>query len=351
MTADGLVEAALRIPADAVVYGANLENHPQAVRRLAQHRRVRGNAAATLEQVRDQRVLRRFCGEVGIAYPPTLLSGEESQAADGRVWLRKRIRSGGGHGVRPWRGEPIDGDHFLQARIEGVAASAAFVADGRDCVLLGLTEQLLGRHDLGASGFAWCGNVLPLALGPTPTVAAAGDALYERVAHMAQLLTARFGLVGLNGLDLVVTPLSDGDVEAHLVEVNPRPSASLELIERAYGVNVFKLHLEALEGRLPEAVPAWPAAGCHAKGVVFARRVSAAPDTDHWLLRGLRDVPRPAQIFKPGHPVCTVLAHGDGRAACMRDLFDQVAAVYAEIEQREEVAREPSAQAGRRARS
>ncbi len=65
---------------------------------------------------------------------------------------------------------------------------------------------------------------------------------------MANQLTQEFGLRGVNGIDLVIPD----DLGVHLIEVNPRYTASMELVERAYGLNIFALHLEALAGRLPE---------------------------------------------------------------------------------------------------
>ena len=67
--------AAGRIDADAVVYGSNLENHPEVVAELAGRRRLLGNSAEVLRDVRDWALLRRFCREAGIAHPATLLRG------------------------------------------------------------------------------------------------------------------------------------------------------------------------------------------------------------------------------------------------------------------------------------
>jgi hypothetical protein len=60
-TAEGLGEAAERIDADAVVYGSNLENHPEVVGELATRLRLLGNPAEVLRDVRDWGLLRRFC--------------------------------------------------------------------------------------------------------------------------------------------------------------------------------------------------------------------------------------------------------------------------------------------------
>ena len=81
--------------------------------------------------------------------------------------------------------------------MDGRAASVAFVADGREGRVFGLTEQLVGRSALGGSGFAWCGNVLPLEL---PGADAAS--VRAQLEHMVSCLTRHFGLVGVNGAGL-----------------------------------------------------------------------------------------------------------------------------------------------------
>ncbi len=177
LTAEGLVRAAGRLDAGAVVYGANLENHAAAVARLGRRHEVLGNEAGAVREVRDWRVLRRFCADSGIACPTTLVAGEEGYAREaGGHWLRKRVRSGGGHGVRRWDGTPLDRAHLLQAEIAGRAASASFVADGRAARVFALSEQLIGDNALGAHGYAWCGNIVPF-----PADGGLGRALAEAV--------------------------------------------------------------------------------------------------------------------------------------------------------------------------
>lgn len=334
-TAEGLGEAAGRIDADAVVYGSNLENHPEVVGKLAARRRLLGNPAEVLREVRDWALLRRSCREAGIAHPVTLLRGEEGRAGRGR-WLRKRLRSGGGHGVARWDGRALDEAHVLQAEVDGRAASVAFVADGTESRIIGVTEQLIGRPALGGSGFAWCGNLLPLELpgaGATPVRA--------QLEHMVSCLTRRFGLVGVNGLDVVIGRDSEGVVRPHLIEVNPRFCGSMELAERAFGVNVFSLHVEGLDGCLPRASAADRAPdGCVGKGILYARRSGVVRDTEEWLARGVRDVPSPGQRIDAGHPVCTVLARGRDRQVCLAGLFSGAAAVYRDIEENKEGRRE-----------
>jgi predicted ATP-grasp superfamily ATP-dependent carboligase len=410
LTAEGLARAASRLDAGAVVYGANLENHPAAVARLGRRHALLGNEAPVVRQVRDWRVLRRFCADAGIACPTTLVAGEEGYARQkGGRWLRKRVRSGGGHGVRRWDGAPLDRSHLLQAEITGRAASASFVADGHAAQVFGLGEQLIGDKALGARGFAWCGNIAPF-----PAGGARGRGLAEAVADMASLLTRRFGLRGVNGLDLVVAEGPGGALVPYLVEVNPRVTASMELAERAHGVNVFTLHLAGCAGRPPGGHPAerqtagfsadaaraaavvdappavvaiadappavaLPAAGpgpFFGKAVVFARRAVVTPDTDAWLEESLacdpvraggsdtravcaapgrpavRDVPGSGEPIAAGHPVCTVFADGaPDRDACLAALHQAAATMYGRLRhggRRREVRRERETHADQR---
>ncbi len=334
-TAEGLAAAARRIDADALVYGANLENHREAVSELALGRRLLGNPAEVVRDVRDWALLRRVCAEAGIAHPVTLLRGEEEGARRGR-WLKKRLRSGGGHGIAAWDGTALDDAHLLQAEVDGLAASVAFVADGNEGRIFGLTEQLLGCSALGGSGFAWCGNVLPLEV---PEADAAS--VRAQLERMVSRLTRRFGLVGVNGLDVVIGHDPDGAVRAFLIEVNPRFSGSMELAERSFGLSVFGLHVEGCSGHLPrDRAAGLLSDGYLGKGIVYARRPIVVPDTDPWLTRGVRDVPSRGQRSAAGHPVCTVLARGRDREACLAGLFSAAADVYTDSEDRKEGRRE-----------
>jgi len=347
-SAAALEQASRSLDFESVVYISNLENHPEVVEELAQGRVLLGNAPTVLYQVRDWRTLRAFCHEVGVACPHTLLAGEGAAADGGNRWLRKPVRSGGGHGVQPWDGRPLGQSHFLQAYVEGRPASAAFVADGKRCVVIGLTEQLIGRGELGAQGFGWCGNILPLAGGDnesgkerrgegaqrTAPWKDEGLAVLEEVERMAAALTRRFGLRGVNGLDLIVARDRDGGPRAILVEVNPRYTASMELVERAYGLNIFSLHVEAMDGRLPDfrlAEHLYARGLWFAKGIVYARRPVTMPETGGWVKRGRRDIPFPGERIEAGHPVCTVLAEGEGRDTCWQHLLAGVADVRQEI--------------------
>jgi predicted ATP-grasp superfamily ATP-dependent carboligase len=305
-----LVDAAVAEPPGAVVYGASFENHPALVARLGERHALLGNSPGTLRAVRDPAQLGAALGE--LPHPRTTAT----VPSVGR-WLRKPLRGGGGIQVREWRGGALPAGTFLQARIDGVACSAAAVADGKDAVVLGLTEQLIGQRAFGVRGHRWCGNLVP-PRNPVGELLAQARAICSRLA-------AAFALRGLFGVDLVW----DGE-RAWTVEVNPRPTASLEAIEAAYGVAVFDTHVRGCAGELPSTV-AEPvrAAG---KAVLFATEDVIVGDSLPWLERGVRDVPHPGERIAKGRPICTVVTTAATPTDALAGLEEQAAWLRAELE-------------------
>ena len=317
-SATAAVAVGRRWPAASAAYVGNLENHPGVVRGLARGRRLLGNAPATLVQARDPLAVAEAVRRAGGRAPLTLPGARAREATTGVGWLRKPRRGGGGSGVKAWMpGTPLRRDEVIQELVEGVLASAAFVADGRRAVLLGIARGLAGDPAFGARGYRYCGSVYPFHADP---------ALRARLAAIADAVTAAFGLVGLNGIDFV---LRDG--VPHVLEINPRYSASMELIERGCGISVFEAHRAACDGSLPAAEPPAPR-DVLGKAVVYARRDVTVGDSERWLLRDdVRDVPVPGDRLRRGQPVCTVFARGADSAACYANLVAAAAGLQNDL--------------------
>ena len=166
---------------------------------------------------------------------------------------------------------------------------------------------------------------------------AAAAAAGERAALLAQAravcscLAGAFALRGLFGVDLVW----DGE-RAWTLEVNPRPTASLEAVEAAHGVAVFDAHLRGLRRRAaPHRSEPRVAAG---KAVLFATEDVVVGDSERWLERGVRDVPHPGERIAAGRPVCTVSATAATPHDALAALEEQAARLRAELGARVEVA-------------
>jgi uncharacterized protein len=320
-----LVDAAEEIPAPSVIYGAGLENQPALVGRLAGGRRLLGCAPETLRSVRDPAVLGASLRAAGLAYPQTFGAAEAPRRANrSHRWLRKPVRGGGGRGVREWRGGALGDEVVVQERISGLACSTSAVANGRSAVVLGVSEQLIGHRGLGASGYAWCGNVVPPRLGRAQT-----DALAVEAQRVCAHLALAFGLRGLFGVDLVW----DGE-RAWVVEVNPRPTGSLECVEAAHGAGVFATHLEGCAGRLPSVAPGARPSRAAGKAILFATEDVRVEDTRGWPARGIRDVPHPGEQIAASHPICTLVSVQESPHAVLADLETRAAALRAELARR-----------------
>jgi predicted ATP-grasp superfamily ATP-dependent carboligase len=311
-------EAAEKVPAGMVAYTSNLENHPHAVARLGQDRRLLGNSPEVLARARNPIELMRALRRHGLATPENRATA--SIDVPRGPWLLKPRRSGGGHGISFWRrGQPVPRNSYLQKRVFGIPGSIAFVADGRTAVPLGLSRQLVGDARLGARGFRYCGSLLasdPDSLFPQC------EELFRRASILATVVVREFGLVGLNGIDFIAT----GGVP-YPIELNPRYSASMELVERGAGVSLFEIHAQACRGTLPG--PPGPVKGVQGKAIVFARRDVTLGETSSWIDdKWLADVPRTGERIQRDHPICTVFAHAASLKACRQLLLKRAASVY-----------------------
>jgi predicted ATP-grasp superfamily ATP-dependent carboligase len=319
-SAAAAVAAGRSAAAASAAYVGNLENHPAAVRRLARGRRLLGNTPASLVRARDPlavaEAVRRGEGRVPLTLPPD----QARRASAGVRWLRKPLRGGGGSGVREWKpGTPLGPHELLQERIEGVLASAAFVADGRRAAVLGISGGLSGDPAFGARGHRYCGSLYPFF---------AERALLDRVDAIVGAVTEAFGLVGLNGIDFV---LREG--EPYVLEINPRYCASMELMERGGGISVFEAHVSACGGALP-SVDLASRGEVLGKAILYARRDVVVGDSRRWLVRDdVRDVPFPGERIRRGYPVCTVFARGADSVTCYGRLVAAASALEQELEE------------------
>jgi predicted ATP-grasp superfamily ATP-dependent carboligase len=277
------------VDADAVVYGGGLENRPDLVERLADGRELLGTPPELLAAVRDPWAVGAAARAAGARAPETRSVPDAPGLGEGAVWLRKPRLGGGGRGVRRWAGGRLHCTEILQRRVGGLSCSAVAIGDGRRAIMLGLTEQL---HR--PPGVQWTGNLAPPRL-PGPELAELDGQLSAVCAEVA----ARFGVRGAFGVDAIW----DGR-HAWVLEVNPRPTAGLEL----FGPGSFAAHVRGARGlSLPTADTA-PARCARVKLVLFAEHDLLAPDPGWWPAGMVRDIPHQGETIVRGAPVCTLVS-------------------------------------------
>lgn len=250
------------IDADAWMYLGGMENHSHVVDQLAERLDLLGNRGAVLRRVRDPWQVAAVLGNHQLAVAELAPPGVLPSA--GR-WIQKPVRSCGGTAVSDWEGSempesgiPEGGSFVFQRRVEGRVLAAVFVSDTYRAQLIGISEQLVGTPWLGACGFAYAGSIGPVPLGQDGR---------EQFKKIGDVLAASFGLRGVFGVDAVW----DG-VDVWPIEVNPRYTASVEVLESSLGVSVILEHTTACRGRLPAiSLPRRPQ-HVTGKAVLYAER-------------------------------------------------------------------------------
>ena len=296
---EGLSEAALTAAAEIVapladyprlelVYGSGFEDRPGALARLAAGRRLRGNAPRAVARLKDPRDFFPTLDRLGLPYPEVRDTPPEGKADD---WLAKRAGASGGGHIAAAAGAVAARGTYYQKRVGGRPLSLLFLANGVRALPIGFSEQWSAR----AGGYLFGGAVRP-AVVPARTAA--------DIAAAVQALTVAFGLLGLNSADALVR--DDG---FDLLEINPRPGATLDIFDPAG--DLFALHCRACAGDLPAYRP--DAAGAAACAVVYAPRRFAVPHAVSWPAWAA-DLPHGGSAIAAGAPVCTVLARGSTAA-------------------------------------
>ncbi|HML35275.1 ATP-grasp domain-containing protein [Sporomusa sphaeroides] len=314
-----------------LIYAAGPENCPDKLILWEETGLLRGNNATTLRQVRNPWKLSAVL-PAGCLMPRFFAPADWRPAKTGAArWLIKPVNSGGGRDIK-WLASDnctaqsqvadlINGKnkYIIQEYIRGVTASATFIADGEQAVIVGTSRQLIQQDGLAPAGFEYGGSIVPLDL-----PAGIMNKISLELEQVAGCLTRAFGLKGINTLDFIVNPQG-----IWVLEVNPRWSASVELIERWRGERLFAHHLAAVSeaSKWPEGIRRSfrRTIGYWGKQVIYARKKIEVKATDAELRycysQGIRDIPVPGTCISVGQPLCTVLAWGKTSAACRRQLI------------------------------
>ena len=304
------------------MYTGALENHAALVNRMASHRRLLGNGAEVLRRVRRPELVAAALRSAGL---PCLdvVSRRKTVPGNG-TWLCKPIRSAGGGGIAFHDGattvdaQRASSSHFYQRYAAGPAYSAMYVAANGRCALLGITRQLIGADWAGARGFQYCGSIGPIEV---PARVA------ESFARIGDLLAREFDLLGLFGVDAIVN-----EQGVWPVEVNPRYTASMELLDRACEVSAVRIHVAACESAtLPDKVPRPRDQTC-GKVVIFADRtmqvsadLSGPAAHDAARFAALADIPPAGTTIESGQPIVTILADARDEEGVLQILQRQAA--------------------------
>lgn len=338
-----LIDIFCDAPAAPWVYTGGLENYPAVVEQLSAIWPLWGNLAEALRGVRDPVQLAGALRRAGFDVPEVRTTLDSKCEKDD--WLRKFKRSAGGRNVvrvqldAPSSQKPTGGSYFQQ-RVDGQPISAVYVANEATANLLGITTQLIGGDGsenfwctadwTGAKGYWYAGSVGPIT---EPAW------LVGRAAALGAFVANRFKLRGLFGIDAILA----GD-KLWPLEVNPRYTASIEVLERATGVRAIELHAQACAqssnsgdeqaGSRDERKMQFGKAVLYATQDVavsheFASFAAKLNESSAWPT--IADIPHAGSVIPTGAPICTVFSHGSNSSEVIGGLRQRANEVLAAI--------------------
>lgn len=277
-------------PPIGLVLGAGFECNPRLVAKLGERFTLIGNDAETIRRAKDPEQFFAVLAELGIPHPET----RRDAPSDPDGWLMKRVGGSGGLHIHRCPAKPRpDKRRYFQRQVSGEAIS-----------LLGLVSE---KSAAFAASRQWTS---PLARRPFRYGGAAGslplDAdLEARLIEASLAVSEALKLKGLVSFDYLVA-----DGVPSLLEVNPRPGATLDVFDDKAGT-LFKAHVAAARGGDPAALLSadWHPPVARAAAFLYADRgplTAPAVDWPDWAA----DRPQPGSVIGAGQPLATATAEG-----------------------------------------
>lgn len=290
-----IVEALIRQYGIAVVLvGSGLETFPDSLRYLATRLTLLGNDPAVWERLSNKREFFKRLDYLDIAYPKVSLK----RPCDATAWLVKPRQGQGGEGIYYARHTYTTPKNshlvYWQQYQAGSAHSVLFLADKEQAQIIGFNTQWCCAGDDGRA-FIFSG---------IRTGADLSLAQQAMVNVWVKKLVLEYALIGLNTLDFI----SDGQ-QCWLLEINPRPSASMQL----YSAGWLVKHVQICLGRsfnkatlLPYQFATCPLNSGYQ--VVYAPQAVRIPQDFIWPV-GCVDLPKAGTIIATTQPICSIIAH------------------------------------------
>lgn len=349
----GLAKIRAQFSDRPVMYTGAIENYPAMVDRMADAGPLYGNSGNVLRAVRDPCRLRSCLQRAAIPQPRLLETRPDTKVdtnADAVVWLRKLKKSAAGQHVAFLEEQTFDesdasspAEVFYQEFIPGRPCSAAFVAVDGTVQMIGVTEMLVGATGFNATGFAYCGSI-------TKNTTPDESRMWLRI---GQALVSEFGLNGVFGVDAICRV--DGSVVP--IEVNPRYTASMEVLELVDLVSIAGAHVHAYSSQSHAAGAALhtrsratlgesadevgeessqqsaPRIRQYGKAILYCPQnhpVFTFPDYFDVPEAALRiaDVPMPGERILGGQPILTLIMAGESSASVVDRLGKAATEVY-----------------------
>jgi predicted ATP-grasp superfamily ATP-dependent carboligase len=285
---DALASSSNTAPIGLVI-GSGFEDKPRLIAALGRRYRLLGNDAATFKACKDPSGFFAKLDDLGIAHPAT----QSSPPANPDGWLTKRIGGSGGRHIRICDAAATERRRrYFQRQLSGERLSVGGVF-GSERAHLALTRQWIAPSPEQPFRFGGAVSMPDVAL-----------ELRRKLESAALSVASAFGIVGMASFDFVV---SDGT--PHLLEVNPRPGASLDVLDDDAG-SLFRTHLAACLGKARSTDQPEPSRTARAMAILHADRAPLTLGMIPWPSWSA-DRGSPGTVIPKGAPLSSVFAEAE----------------------------------------
>lgn len=273
-----------------LVVGAGFEDTPALLDALGKHVTLLGCSPETVRSCSDPDVFFPLLKQLGIPHPETVTTPPQ----DGTGWLSKLAGGSGGTHIARCKAKPTAmPNRYFQRMSPGHPLSA-----------LAITSE---KGTAFAFSKQWCnpGPRRPFRYGGSAGNITLPAELESNLIDIMLALIKPLELVGLVSFDF----LFDGN-DVLLIDVNPRPGATLDILDDENGT-LFKAHIAATTGNDPIEVlkDGWSPAP-RAAAYLYADRGPVTVGEVPWP-EWTADRPSPGTVIEHHHPLATVIVQGD----------------------------------------
>ena len=338
---ESLPDDVAHVRADGWFYCGALENSPRILEGILRKGNLIGPLLGVspdaLGKLRDPGWLATSLDGAGLKTLSVVNQSSPPQT-DG-TWLQKPLASAGGRMIRIWDETaariPFPEAHYFQKIAPGTGGSVVFRIHLGNAEWLGSAYELKSPSESDPPlAFSYCGS-----FGPIPDLPVAVEAKLKTM--IRTIIDHIPSIDGFVGLDFRF----DGN-DVWLLEVNPRYTASIEVLELGMGHSFLNplvfagrsdgevINLSDTPFSLTSTEKTSSSSNlaqltghqipCNsqmfAKQILYASESFVAPDllefvntSDPWKIPLIADIPVPGTVVERGWPICTVMATGKNR--------------------------------------
>ena len=332
-------------PTVPILLAGGMENRTHCIEKCQSTTRRSGPIAFQLQAMRSMDNWAAWAVAVELGWPVTVRDTDAIHRIDdllpGREWLIKPFAGAGGNGIVEWTGnkgrdwalsnEPKT--CYVQQRLPGESIGVTFLSSKVGSTVVGATASWKSEVSfMGGPLYAYRGSYGPIVLTREQL---------ERLQRFATLVGFESGLLGLWQADF----LRDKG-ELTLLEINPRWSASMDLLDVGLSTPLIQYHYACIRNSLRRERFLQVSLECFeqaqrsrksmiGKLIVYASLpcVVTQLQSDRWWSQRwtgdmncganryqFADIPNPSTEVSAGDPLLTVMATGSSPEAIMAEL-------------------------------